>query len=328
LGLGWSEEIDAETGEIIDERYEFPYGAYKAAARIVAMQNKGQEVPKELVAQIGDQFIGQLTRQLGEAGEGLGNIFTILFSDEGPDFSEVLSGISGTIGSQVVSAATRPLEPLNVLAGLSRDEEYYTPDRNQGEKAVNNSMRYLDQIIALFRGNENVSPPAFSAAEGKPRTTPSRLISTTRATKLTNVERVMNAIGKDTWTANMSSLSDAADSRYNDIFNTMVERGALDLWNSKSFREGDLELKRNKVAALLNSAKESTLSFMESGAAKAGDTQSAQRIRISRGGKSKEAIRKTMEKIGLDKEFEELSPQELDVLEATLKYTDEFLKNK
>jgi hypothetical protein len=67
---------------------------------------------------------------------------------------------------------------------------------------------------------------------------------------------------------------------------------------------------------------------MESGAAKAGDTQYAQRIRISRGGKSKEAIRKTMEKIGLDKEFEELSPQELDVLEATLKYTDEFLKNK
>jgi hypothetical protein len=328
LGLGWSEEIDAETGEIIDERYEFPYGAYKAAARIVAMQNKGQEVPKELVAQIGDQFLGQLTRQLGEAGEGLGNIFTILFSDEGPDFSEVLSGISGTIGSQVVSAATRPLEPLNVLAGLSRDEEYYTPDRNQGEKAVNNSMRYLDQIIALFRGNENVSPPAFSAAEGKPRTTPSRLISTTRATKLTNVERVMNSIGKDTWTASMSSLSDAADSRYNDIFNTMVERGALDLWNSKSFREGDLELKRNKVATLLNSAKESTLSFMESGAARGGDTQSAQRIRISRGGKSKEAIRRTMEKIGLDKEFEELSPQELDVLEATLKYTDEFLKNK
>jgi hypothetical protein len=67
---------------------------------------------------------------------------------------------------------------------------------------------------------------------------------------------------------------------------------------------------------------------MESGAARGGDTQSAQRIRISRGGKSKEAIRRTMEKIGLDKEFEELSPQELDVLEATLKYTDEFLKNK
>lgn len=327
LGLGWSEELDAETGEIVDERYEFPYGAYKAAARLLAHQTRGDEVPKELIAQFGDQFIGQLTRQLGEAGEGLGNIFTILLSDEGPDFSEAVTGIFGTVGSQVISAATRPMEPLNVLVGLGRDEKYYTPDRNQGSKAVNNSMRYLDQVIALFRG-ENVSPPAFSAAEGKPRTTPSRLISTTRATKLTNTERVMNSIGKDTWMAGMASLSDVADTRYNDIFNTMVEKGARDLWESKSFREGDLELRRYKVGVLLNSAKDSTLAYMENGAARAGDDVLAQKIRMSRGKYSKETIRRTMDKIGLDKEFEDLSAPELDMLETTLKYTEEFLKSK
>jgi hypothetical protein len=326
MGLGWSEEVDEEVGEVIDERFEFPYGAYKAAARLVAHRQRGEEIPTELIEQLGEQFIGQLTRQLGEAGTGLKEIITALLSDEGPDYVELLGGALGSIVSQGVSAATRPLEPINTLVGLSRDEDFYVPDRNQGEKWVNNSLRYVDQAVALIRG-ENVSPPAMGAAGGQPRTTPSRLVSTTRALRLTDTQRVMNLIGKPTWLANMASLSDEADNRYNQVFHEIVESQSSQLLQSKGFREGSLEYKQNLVTNLISNASNSTKAFMAYATAKSGDAVLVDMIEISRGN-SRKAIDRVMKEMGFEKGFDELNGQELEALRVSLKYRKEFLQQK
>ena len=326
-GLSWSEEIDKETGEVVDEKYDFPYGAYKAAARLIAHSWRDEEIPLELTKQIGSQFIGQLTRELGEAGEGVSNIFAALISEQGPEYSKLIGNAGGNIASQIFSAMSRPLEPINALIGLSRDEQYYVPDRKQGTKWVNESMRYVDQLIALFRGNENVSPPVFSAAEGQPRTTPSRLISTTRASRLTNTERVMNMIGRPTWTASMASMSEAGDNRYNKLFNEIVEKGSTRLFNSKGFQNADLETREYMVGNLLSEAASSTKTFMEKAAARAGDDTLAHMIRISEG-YSKDKIDRVMNDLEFEKSFEELTDNELEALETSLKYREEFLLNK
>jgi len=325
MGLGWSEEVDESTGEVIDERYEFPYGAYKAMARVMAHLNNDSGVPIELSYQLGDQFVGQLTRQLGDAGKGIGNIATALLSPEGPDLAKILQDTLGTIVSQAASGMTRPLEPLNVLAGLTRDEEFYTPDRKQGTKWFNNSIRYVDQMVALATG-ENIAPPVFTPGEGQPRVQASRLISTTRASKLTNTERIMNMIGRPTYMLGMASQSEAADNRYNEIFNEIVENGAGKLFNSERFKKADLETKQLLVGQLTASAGKSTKAYMARTATNSGDRVLLKMIQIST--TPKQRLMNTMADLGFDRGLDELSEDELDTLANALKFREEVLLSK
>ncbi len=325
MGLGWSEEIDEQTGEVLDERYEFPYGAYKAIARVVAHYWNDEEVPAELVTQLGDQFVGQLTRQLGEAGTGVGEIAKSILSDEGPGLSSILQDTMGTVVSQAMSGITRPLEPVNVLAGLTRDEEFYTPDRKQGTKWLNNSLRYMDQMVALATG-EDLAPPVFSAAEGQPRVQASRLVSTTRASRLTNTERVMNTISRPGYMANMASQSEAADNRYNQVFNEIVETGAGKLFESKKFKEGDLELRQNLVSNLLESARKSTKAYMGRLASKDNDRVLLKMIEVS--GYPKLQVQRTLSDLGFDRGVDELSEEELISLSNALKFREEFINQQ
>ena len=325
-GLGWSEEIDEETGEVVDERYEFPYGAYKAVARYFAHQFRGDDVPKDLMLQFGDQFVGQLTRQLGEAGQGLNNIVSAILSDEGPGLAKVLGDSGGTIFSQAVSGITRPLEPLNVIAGLARDEEFYVPDRKQGTAWVNNSLRYMDQAIGLVTG-ENLAPPKQTAAEGQPRVQASKLVSTTRGSRLTNTERVMNEIGKPTFLANMASQSEAADNRYNEIFHEIVEDQAGLLFKSKDFREGTLEYKQMMVTKMVTEARKATLGYMGRVASNNGDRALMKMINISRA-YPKLKVQRTLEDLGFDRGIDQLSEDELDTLDNALKFREEFISKQ
>lgn len=324
-GLGWSEEIDDSTGEVIDERFEFPYGAYKAIARVAAHRLNDSEIPAELISQLSDQFFGQLTRQLGDAGTGLGEIAKALLSSEGPDFAKVLSETIGTVVSQAASGMTRPLEPLNVLAGLTLDEEFYTPDRKQGTKWVNNSLRYMDQMVALVTG-ENIAPPVFTPGEGQPRVQASRLISTSRASKLTNTERIMNMIGRPTYMLGMASQSEAADNRYNKIFNEIVENGAGKLFNSERFKKADLETKQLLVGQLTASAGKSTKAYMARTATNSGDRVLLKMIQLST--TPKQRLMNTMADLGFDRGLDELSEDELDTLANALKFREEVLLSK
>lgn len=322
-GLGWSEEIDENTGEVIDERYEYPYGLYKGIARYFAYQFRNEEVPKELIGQLRDQFgLGQLTRQLGEAGQGLDSILEAILSDEGPGMAKILGDAMGTVFSQAASGMTRPLEPLNVLAGLTRDEEFYVPDRKQGTAWVNNSIRYMDQVIGLAVGN--LVPPKQTAAEGQPTVQGSKLFSTTRPSRLTNTERVLNAIGKPNFLVNMASNSEEADNRYNEIFNSIIESQAGVLFKNKSFKEGSLEVKQLLVKKMLEDARKSTLGYMGRVASNNGDRALLKMIKLS-GSYSKLQIDRAISDLGFDRTVDKLSEEELDSLENALKFREEII---
>lgn len=324
-GLGWSEEIDESTGEVVDERYEFPYGAYKAAARLIAHYQTDTEVPAALGGQFFDQFIGQLTRQLGEAGTGIRQIFESLLSDEGPGIAKVLGDTGGTIVSQAVSGMTRPLEPVNVAIGLTRDEEFYTPDRKQGTKWINEALRYIDQFIAGATG-ENIAPPKYSAAEGQAPVQASRLVSTTRASRLTNTERVMNSIGLPGFKANMASLSEPADNRFNELFNIIVEDNAGALFKSRKFQNGDLETKQLLWSKLLADGRDSVKGYMGRLSTNSGDGTLLKLLDISSFPKLR--VQRTLEDLGFDRPVDELSEEELYILHNALKFREEFLMNK
>ena len=323
-GLSWSEAENPETGEVNDYKYLFPYSAYKAAARIIAHKVGGTEMSEEEVAQISDNFVGQLTRQLGEAGEGMEGLFTTLLSDEGGEFSQAFYDAMGSVITQNVSAGTRFLEPANQLAGIARREDFQIPDRKQGNKIVNESLRYVDQLYALATG-EDMAPEAFSAASGTRRLDATKMFSTARGSRLTATERVMNAVGRPAYMAGMYTMSEEADNRYNQIFNSAVDKLASNLWDSKEFQQAGLEKKQRLLdTKVMQPARDYTLTYMDRLATNLGDRELGLMIEISRGyGQGK--IRNAAEDLDLDSDIGNLNLEELKTLERALKYRDEFL---
>lgn len=322
MGLGWSEELDPMTGGVVDQRYSFPYAAIKAAARVAGHGLLGEKPPKELAVQISDQFFGQLTRQLGDTGKGLNEIFTALLSEEGVGLSGLLGDALGGVVSQAASGITRPLEPLNTLAGLARDEQFYTPDRKQGTKWMNNSIRYVDQIAALMLGT-STEEPLQSPTEGKPRVQTSRLVSTTRETYLTSTERMLNMAGKPTFGLNKKSLSEVANNRVDQLFFELLESSAAKVVDSEQFKKGDLETKRFLSDNVVTSARKATMAYMGRVAANSGDSTLLKMYELSSYGK--ERINRRMKDLGFEVEFDELDDAQLDILEGALKFSEEIV---
>lgn len=323
MGLSWSEELDPDTGAVIDEKYEFPYGLLKGVARVVAHRYRDGSVPPELIQQLGDQFVGQLTRQLGEVGDGVGGIFTAMLSDEGPELSKYLLETVGAVPSQVASGVTRFADPINVGYGVFvRREEFAVPDRAQN-KLMADSLRYMNQIYAGVTG-EDIAPEKQSAASGTARADMSKFISTTRESRLTATERVVNQLGIPSFKLNMPSPAKAGNNRFNQVFNEIVESKSRALLNRKVFQEGSLEVKRGLYRSAMQEARDATKNFMKRLAFESNDRDLMKMIELS--SKPKLTLNRTMEDLGFgDMSVEDLSSEQLDILEKAIKFRDEFL---
>ena len=320
-GLSWSEEIDPETGAIIDEKYEFPYGAYKAAARVVAHYMRGDKVPKELTAQIGDQFIGQLTRQLGEAGSGIDGLLTALVSSEGPGLGVSVGEIITAVVGQVGSASTRFIDPVNQAVGLLRADEYQVPDRKQGNKLLNETFRYMDQVIGAVSGD--VAPEKFSSTEGRLRGQETKVFSTTRETKLTSAERMLNSISKPTYLVGSYSDSAAADNRFNQVFDDIVNNMARDLLATPTYKNSNLDQKRLRVQKVLEDAKKITFSYMNTVASRSEDGDLLTMLKIEAYPKRK--VKVVLDELGIEGKISDLGSEELNTVYDALKIYDDLL---
>jgi len=322
-GLGVFEEIDPSSGEVLDQQYAFPYGAIKAIGRVIALIRRGDEVPYDLKKQITNTYLGQLTRGLSSSGQGVGAIAEAFMGGDGLEVVQVLSDSLGSIPSQVVSAATRPLEPLNALAGLARKEGYYTPDRKQGFKLINQSTRYIDQVVALATGR-SPGPQAYNTSEGKVIPQPTRLISPNRTTVLTSTEQVLNAVGRQGWPKDMRSDSPEANNRYNQIFREIIESGSRKLWDSPQFKSRNLEYKQGKVDKLYADAKKATLSYMKRVGSNSGDSTLVKMIEVSLSTSDLE-IKRVLKDLGYTKSIEDMNFEELTTLENAIKVREDWI---
>ena len=322
-GLAWNEEIDPVSGEVLDQQYSFPYGAIKAFGRLVAHWRNDEEIPADLLTALGTTYLGQITRGLSSSNQGIAEVASALASADGKQIVQVLKDTLGSIPAQAVSGATRPLEPLNALAGIARKEQYYTPDRKQGMKVVNQATRYIDQVVALVTGG-TTGPQAYNTYESKTLPQPTRLLTPTRTTTLTSTEQVLNAIGKPGWKGNMKSDSPEADNRYNKIFFDIVESGSRALWDRPQFKSGTLEYKQSEVTKLYASARKSTLDYMNRLGANSGDSTLAKMIDVSTSYPAI-TIERTMKDLKITKDIGEMSFEELTTLETALKVRDDWV---
>ena len=238
LGLSVFQKPD-DTGAVTDSTYDFPYGAAKALARLVAHKKRGEAPPGEVTAMIRDQFLTQVTRNVDASGKSIVEFIDAALGAEGDDVLGLLSAMAGKVTSQSVSAGTRFLDPINAAVGLARGEDYKLPDRNQGNKVMNDSFKYMDQII-MSLGIADY-PQKFSRTQGKPDIQATKFISTVREQRPSSLDRVYNLMGIPTWKARVQIQDAKGKNRYNELFSKLNERSAEILLKNDRFRQGDEE---------------------------------------------------------------------------------------
>lgn len=322
-GLNWDQEIDETTGEVVSVRYAFPYSAYKAAARLTAYKVSGREIPTELSQQIFKDVFGQLTRQLDESTQGVMDLINAAISDDAPDAGKMALDTVGKIASQFGSAWTRSLEPFNQTLALAKGTDFSAMDRKQGSEIINNTLRYVDQFamsFGLIEGQQR-----YDAARGEPRADASKFFSPVRTQgPLSNTERIMNAIGRPTYLLNSMSMSPEADNRYNQLFNSLIEKRAGELWGKKSFQNGNLEQRQFQIDNLIKETKEYVVGIMEMNVAKSGDRYLKRMLDLSNKGRSN--VERALKEHFDGRSLSDLNYNELVALEDYLKYKKDILE--
>lgn len=353
-GLGTFQEVNPVTGDIVDKKFEFPYSLYKAAARIVAYTQQGQEIPPEEAASMQEAVTayrqtnqtlqsggeipmgvltetfeaigGQLFRQLFGAGEGIAQFIEETVSGD-KEVAEILtSAATAPIGS-VASGWTRFLEPYNTILALARDTDWQVMDRKQGSELINNSLRYMDQMVDLMGGFEERPHQRYSAAGGAARVDAGKFVGARSGMNMTYTERVMNYMGLPHWELNNRSILPEGDNRFNKLFNTIVEREAQKLWENENFQR-DSGFRETEWKRIRERAREQVRNLMQSSIQRSGDRELSFILRMSTDhGEAK--VQQGLRELGMeDMELGDLNFQQLNLLDNHLKVREQIIMRR
>ena len=185
---------DPLTGETVSQQYDFPVSAYKGAARILALTMMGdhQQAMKAFGQFTQDFGLSGLLRNLDKTQRDTLEAIKFMADPERRDVVKAVEIVTNTLATQYANPLIRPLEPLNVLAGIARDEDAAPIDRAQNNKLVNNAFRYIDNILPMFMGE--LAEPRETAAGGTADMQSTKVLGA-RVIRLTDTQRVMNSIG-------------------------------------------------------------------------------------------------------------------------------------
>jgi len=231
-GLAIDQMINPNTGEIQTVQYSYPLSHLKYGARAWSYILNGEEIPEEVKQKIGkDIGLKSFTRNFESTSDDIVKIFNSAFDPSGDEFMRSLTRTGGLIGSQLISGATRPLEPINFAVGFATGSNGELIDRKQGNSFMNKSMRYFNEISNLLIGTEDV-PQSMQAAGGPVFLQASKILGS-RPVRLSSTERVMNIMGKEPYKLNAASAitrkAPEAANKYNTYMFLAIEEGAQEL---------------------------------------------------------------------------------------------------
>ena len=183
-----------------------------------------------------------------------------------------------------MSGSTRFLDPINTLAGLALGEDEFNINRKENSEAMNNSLRYMDNIIRWFAGEKTredmgmSTTPDYTAAGGKERVQSSKQFGF-REEYLTNAKKMFNIVGKPLYKLDHKSKmmpTGRESNRYNQLFNEILEINAEQELRDPIFRMGETrenkdkfvrlqQIRKNRVADIIKEAKALTMAYMQMG---------------------------------------------------------------
>lgn len=223
-GLGVYEARDSD-GQVYSKQYDFPESFFKGMARVVAHIRMEQEVPEELIQNLTETFGPEnLFRSAGQGVEKFKEYFGGTFDGGIVDGAKNIVEAVGAIGGSAwISGFTRPLDPINQMAGFFKEEGATILDRRQGFRALNESARYIDQfpgvseaLMALGSEERNVASRAAPVGEvGKIfgyRTIPEQSYT----------QRMMNGIERQDWQSGFAGLQSTGSAKLDNRLNALI----------------------------------------------------------------------------------------------------------
>ena len=301
-GLAWDQKRD-KFGAVVTAKYDFPISHLKAGARIMSYYTHGGEIPEEELLQITETLgLGSITRQLNQTVDGLGDTVSAALAGDLQAIKE-LQKVGIKMGSQAISGTTRFLDPVNQLVGLARGSDYVAIDRRDNNRFVNDSFRYMDQMIGAVIGD--TAPQRYKAAIGKETQDAAKIIGI-REVRTTDLTKVLNMVGKPSFKVDESlneTGSAKGSNRYAQIFHTFGDYGAAKILRTGVMKGKSLEEKKTRVAEMLQTAKALTIEFMEIGADEADDRVLAKMIKMVGPKGSVKSLDKALKEMGSEMEF-------------------------
>ena len=341
-GLRYDQVMDDE-GNIVNRQSEYPENFFRAAGAALYYKFSGEEMPKELMQSMATSFgPGQITRSFTDQEKGLIGAFNAVW-DATNDPEASTTGIL-TAGTKIlesvgigtyISGGLRPLDPINHLAAMSRGSDYAPIDRNEGSKLMNNSLRYVDQIIAAMSGA--VTGEAIELAPKKNiathkddiRIQPARIFSRNTMPPMSETEAVFNKIGRNLWDTTIKSRSPEANNAVNAFVAPFLEIEMGLLNNNPTFNSRPQPKKEDAVKNALGRAKKRALEAM----ANSGTVEDRRMKKLYQlvdkynNDRVTEGLNFFKDSLG-DKELYDMSEPELDMLDHYLDINAENLKKQ
>lgn len=328
MGLGWDEQthLGDATGAITSEKYNFPYSFFKGAARIMAHKMRGEEIPENTIADwmktVGtESFTREFTDTFGQFDQS----FIQMLNEDGAYLDLAANAMTKIVG-QTVSGATRFAEPINSIVGMAQGGDRIVQDRRQGSQLIQDSTRYLDNIIGLASQGEQ----RYTPTRGPLRPQDSKFLAPVREVVTTNMSRLAALAGIPEWDKQITMIGkDApeASNRYAKLYHEINEEHAKRLLNDPQFTKASTEVKKILFKKLLEKNSALVKNYMEADVYK-NDGFLLKYATIRNNYKERD-ISSAMEELGLsDIEPMELDQRQLDLLDNLLKFREDILTTR
>jgi hypothetical protein len=319
-GLAYN-EIDVGGGTIVDAKNTYPFSAFLAGGRIVNMLARGEDVPPELIQEMGTQLaVGQLARD-AQFGNDLNNLLDVLVNqDEGARKASAI-GLA-KIGGNFVSGFTRPLDAVNKIAGFASGTDT-AKDVRQADGAVEtfslSATKYVDNLFEIFddkidgiTGEElRVATREGDVYDANPF---ARIFGLTVKPGRTATEKAYSMAEMFPWQASERTKLPAYDLAFNAMIAPALEKKTQRLLRTKAYKEGSITERRTALKRLVSDVKKDYRSYMKSGGGGGENAKLALAVSAERRGTKeirKEAKRIMRDKRGVKADVRDMSYQEI-----------------
>ena len=279
-GYQWY-ELQTGSGETTNITNTFPLSLLMITGRVANKMSNGEFVDKDLSAEFGKQIaIGQAATDL-QFGNDITRLIQLTLN-LGGEFKSPIGQVQETLGhmsGNIVSGITRPLDPINKLAGYALSE--WTPydvtpqvDRRLAkgglQKLGMNSAKYVDNIIegiaSVVNGETTLLGDELRVASREGNVYDPSPYRTAIGTRIqqprTFANIVFGMVNQPEWKAGMYTGVPEFDRFANKVISPMIEMEAEQLLKNEKFVRGNAEYKKQKVNDMLNEVKRSVRAYL------------------------------------------------------------------
>jgi len=312
--LAYNQDLQ-DDGSIQDRRYDWPLSTMRLLSQIAAhgmgdsnniTDIKFDNIPSDLLKELGTQIGGQSVRDLDEVGQTMIYASEQLIEGNAQPLIEMMAGA----GSRIVNGMTRPLDPVNQVVGIVTDSNM-NPDLRQGAEFQNQMLRYVNNII----GGTEDAPRRSTPTRGSQYIPDiGKQILGNRTLQTPNlVEKMMNAAGKPYWKSIRFDGPAEIRNKMDGLAAPFFEAAAIEyLKKNPNYFELPQQDKEKILNQMAVEVRANVLSTME-----AGMPRSINVLRLLTN-KNKKQVKNVMEFLNIEGPLEDVLQQE-DALQKLLK---------